>query len=264
MNIDMQPDTSAAIRAELAAIGTKHSVLQRRQRRSRIAMSTVAVSTIAAATTAAALFVAGAPGSTVTAAIGDTTTITHTGPAVVDIGRAPSTAGAVIIDITCLSEDGAVEVPTGDGSTASAIHCSQSPTGTMHLTDGQLPAEGSSDFKVNASPETTWRAVLQYASTATSKWEVNAQGQTYGVENRNGHPDLIPYATDSGEQGWALWDDAHDLEMTGPITIYRTDGVTVIGVATPTMETLPEVPVDQSLTNDLDSVKTTSPVPPAE
>ncbi|MDY0891490.1 hypothetical protein SOM11_08035 [Frigoribacterium sp. CFBP9039] len=264
MNIDMRPDTSAAIRAELAAIGTKHSVLQRRQRRTRLARAALGAGAIAVATTAAALFVAGAPGSTVTAALGDTTTATHTGPAVVDIGQAPSTAGAVIADITCLSDSGVVQVPTGDGSTASAIHCSQSPTGTMHVIDGQLPAKGSSDFRVDASPETKWRAALQYASTATSKWEVNARGQTYGIENRNGHPDLVPYATDSGEQGWALWDDAYGEEMTGPINIYRTDGVTVIGVATPPAETLPDVPLDQGLIDDLDSVETASPVPPAE
>ncbi|GAB2983435.1 hypothetical protein GCM10027282_22980 [Frigoribacterium salinisoli] len=81
------------------------------------------------------------------APLGGTTTATRTGPAVVDVGRAPSTADAVIADITCLSDSGVVRVPTGDGSTGSAIHCSRSPTGTMHVIDGQLPATPSSESR---------------------------------------------------------------------------------------------------------------------
>ncbi|GAA0963891.1 hypothetical protein [Frigoribacterium faeni] len=260
MSHDMQPETSAAIRMELAALGTRASSLQRHQRRARVTASLVGVAAVALTTSAAALFVANAPGATVTSALGTTTTATHTGPALVDIGAAPATAGAVIIDVTCLNRVGVVQVPTDDGTSTSGIDCSVSDSGTMHVTDGQLP-DGGTQFSVNASPGTTWRATLQYASSVTSEWGVNAQGQTYGIENRQGHPDLVPYTADNGRKGWVLWEKTFGADRVGTVDVYETDGVTVIGRATPPVGTLPEVPLDRGLIDDLESVETAVPSP---
>ncbi|PZF58724.1 hypothetical protein DEI81_14445 [Curtobacterium sp. MCBD17_013] len=257
MSIDMQPQTALAIRAELAAIGTRASGLQRRQRRARVTAALVGVAAVGLTTSAAALVASGVPGSTTTAAIGAATTATHTGPALVDIGKAPDRAGAVIVDITCLNHVGMVKVSTVDGGGA-GYSCRDG--GSMHVTDGRTPAEGRSRFSIEASPGTRWRAVLRYASSVTSVWGLNAEGQTYGVENKHGHPDLVPATADNGREGWVFWNDVDLAEETATVDVYESDGETVIGHTT-VIVGLPGVPLDQRYIDDLDPVRTASPSP---
>lgn len=260
MSIDMQPETSAAIRAELTAIGTRGSTLHRRQRRARVTASLIGVAAVAATTSAAALVIAGVPGTTTTSILGATTTVTRIGPALIDIGRAPATAGTVIVDITCLSDSGMVQVATLDGSTSSGVHCGGGGTGTLHVIDGQLPAAGTSTVSIQASPNTKWRAVLQYASAVTSEWGVNAQGQTYGVENQHGHPDLVPATADNGHKGWVLWDQTMGAEQSATVNVYESDGVTVVG-HTSVEVGAPAAPLDQGYIDDLNSVTSATPTP---
>lgn len=253
MSTDMHPETAAAIRAELAAIGTRHSGLQRRQRRSRLVASVAGIAAVAVTTSAAALVAAGLPGTTTTAATGATTTVTRTGPALVDIGRAPDSADAVVVEIRCRNHIGMVTVPTvGDGG--SGRSCREG--GSLRVVDGRLPAAGTTTVSIEASPGTRWTASLRYASAVTSEWGVNAHGETYGVENATGHPDLVPGRTDDGRRGWVRWDEA---AVADDVDVYETDGVTVIGRSTATVA--PEVPLDQGLVDELRSVRTATPTP---
>lgn len=256
MSQDMHPATAETIRGELAAIGTGRSRLQQRQRRVRMTSSLVAVAAVAVTTSAAAVVAAGLPGSTATTALGETTTATHTGPALVDIGRAPSGAGAVIVDLTCLNDVGMVSVPTSEGG--SGLHCSGNRGGTVHVADGRIPAAGTTTISIEASPGTQWRATVQYASAVTSDWAVNANGQTYGVENATGHPDLVPATADNGRKGWALWSQWYAAEKPGTVDVYESDGTTVIGRAK-VGAVLPDVPLDQRYIDDLGSVATATP-----
>lgn len=258
---DMPAGAAATIRAELASIGTPGSRLQRAQRRTRVTASVVGVAAVALATSAAALVVTGMPGSTATDALGSTTTVTRTGPALVDIGRAPATAGAVIVDITCLSKSGMVQVPTGDGTTGAGVSCSGDGPHRLHVVDGQLPSAGTTTFPVSSSPGTRWHAVLQYASAVTSRWSVNAKGQTFGIENQHGHPDLVPGRSDDGRLGWVLWSETAGADQPGTVDVYESDGETVIGHQTAEAGTLPELPLDQRYIDELNSV--TAPTTPA-
>lgn len=131
--------------------------------------------------------------------------------------------------------------------------------GSVRIPDGALPASGSSTFGVQASPGTEWTATLQYASTVTSAWGVNAKGQTYGVENDSGHPDLVPATADDGTRGWALWDEWAAAEQSGTVDVYASDGTTVVGHARVSIGELDEVPLDQRYVDDLDSVATAPP-----
>ncbi|MCY1693509.1 hypothetical protein [Curtobacterium sp. SL109] len=267
---DMHSGAAATIRAELAAIGTSGSRLQRAQRRTRVTASVVGVAAAALATSAAALVVTGMPGSTATDALGATTTVTRTGPALVDIGRAPETAGAVIVDVTCLSDSGMVQVSTGDGTTGAGVSCSGDGPHRLHVVDGQLPSAGTTTFPVSSSPGTRWHAVLQYASSVTSRWSVNAKGQTFGIENQHGHPDLVPGRADDGRLGWVLWSETAGAEQPGTVDVYESDGETVIGHQTADAGTMPEVPLDQRYIDELNSVSapatppaTPAPTPPS-
>ncbi|UXN26651.1 hypothetical protein N8D74_07160 [Curtobacterium flaccumfaciens] len=250
MTNDMRPEAAAAVRSELAAIGTGRSALQRQQRRARIAISVASVAAVALTTSAAALVAAGLPGTTTTAAVGHTTTATHTGPARIDIGAAPDDAGAVIVDITCRNDVGMVQVPTVGGG-ASGLSCRDE--GTMRVVDGRLPKDGTTTFSIEASTGTTWTATLQYATAVTSEWGVNDKGQTYGVPNASGHPDLVPGTADNGREGWVLWSEPDGGN------VYESDGTTVVGHWTAGVAD--EVPLDQRYVDDLNGVQTATPSP---
>lgn len=256
MSLDMHPGAATSIRSELAAIGTRGSRLQRRQRRARITVSLLAVAAVAVTTSAAALLATGLPGSTATAALGPSTTATHTGPARIEMGGAPAGAGAVIVDLTCLNTAGMVQVPTRSGESGTSCR----DLGTVHVVDGLLPAPGTTTFSVDATPGTKWRATVQYASAVTSEWSVNANGQTYGVENASGHPDLVPARADNGRTGWARWDQWSAAEKTATVDVYESDGTTVIGHAEVVVG-VDEVPLDRGLIDDLESVQTNEPDP---
>lgn len=256
MSRDMRPAAAAVIRAELAAIGSGGSRLQQRQRRVRVTSAVIAVAAVAVTTSAAALVAAGLPGSTAVTPLGQETTATHTGPALVDIGHAPQGAGAVIVDLTCLNDVGMVNVPTADGT--AGLHCRGNSGGTAHVPDGRLPRAGSTTISVESSPGTRWRATVRYASAITSDWAVNAKGQTYGVANASGHPDLVPATADNGRTGWALWSEWYAAEKTGTVNVYESDGTTVIG-RSEVVVGIDEVPLDQRYIDDLRSVETAGP-----
>ena len=261
MTTDMQPATSAAIRAELTAIGTRGSGLQRRQRRARVTASLIGVAAIAITTSAAALVAANTPGSTVTDDLGATTTVTRTGPALVDIGQAPPLANAVIVDITCLSTSGNVMFDTL-GGTQSGVSCGIADPGDhMRISDAELPANGTTILSVDASPQAKWRAVFHYATSTTSDWGVNANGQTYGVENHKGHPDLVRARADNGQWGYVFWKESVEAEQPATVNVYKSDGHTVVGRQTASTATAPAVPFDQGLADDINSVATPTPTP---
>lgn len=257
MSQDMHPAAAETIRAELAAIGTGRSRLQQRQRRVRVTSSLIAVAAVAITTSAAAIVAAGLPGSTTTSAFGKTTTTTtYTGPALIDIGRAPEGANAVIVDITCMNDVGMVTAPTDEGD--AGFHCRDNRGRTARFLNGQLPAEGTTTISIGASPGTQWKATVQYGSAATSAWAVNANGQTYGVENASGHPDLVPARADNGRKGWALYSQWYEAEKPETVNVYESDGTTVIGQAEVGV-VVPEVPLDQRYIDDLNSLETATP-----
>jgi hypothetical protein len=99
---------------------------------------------------------------------------------------------------------------------------------------------------------------VQYASTGTSGWGVNAKRQTYGVENAAGRPDLVPATADNGRKGWARWSDWFAAEKATTMSVFDSDGTTVIGHAEVVVG-LEEVPLDQRYIDGLSSVETATP-----
>jgi hypothetical protein len=231
----MNTTTAEAVRDELVAIGTPGSRLQRHQRRVRLAGLAVGVVVLGAATTGAAIVVNGFPGETTVSPLGTVITASGTGTTIVDLGAAPSDAGAVVVDITCTAAQGTISLSTipqaGSGGSSSAQMDCALGNGSMHVTDGLLPADGSTSFTIIADPGTTWDATLQYASSSSTPWGVNANGQTYGVPNANGVPDLSPALATNGKVGYILNSDLFTIEYPdhGFINVYESDGTTVIG-----------------------------------
>ncbi|GAA4159115.1 hypothetical protein GCM10022286_12960 [Gryllotalpicola daejeonensis] len=257
----MDTDFAAAVRAELVAIGTKESRLQRHQRRSRLALAGILALGIAAATTGAALVATHFPGSTVVTPVGALHSATHTGTGLLDLGPAPKGAKRVIVTIRCLSPQGSVSVTTVqsspiDSGGAGTLYCSTdsmnaalnalapgSGTATpapgttgssitnhpLRADDAALPPEGSTAITITAGPDTRWAATAQYADSSVTPWGKNERGQTYGVCNVKGCPTLIRAQAMNGKIGFVY--NAQETAELGKrhIPVYESDGTTVIG-----------------------------------
>lgn len=236
---ELDTDFAAAIRGELAAVGTKASRLQRRQRRTRLAVAGV-IAIGAMATTGAAIAVTGFPGTTTVAPIGTVVAVARTGTATIDLGPAVHGANTVILDVTCISGTGAISVPSTSGFSQDAAgkttpmvgtsewDCATRPT-TVHIKNGFL-APGSTSITVSAEPGTAWKALARYGGATTTSWGVNAHGQTYGAPNaKNGFPDLQGAQATNGRLGFISVKEFSAFRGIGCIDVYEADGSTVIG-----------------------------------
>jgi hypothetical protein len=108
---------------------------------------------------------------------------------------------------------------------------------------------GTGTVTINTSANASWTLQALYVNRVTSSWGINANGQTYGVPNQNGSPDLIAVVTDQGKiQGYVnaaeqncaaggdlksptqalAWDKASKNRNIS-IPVYTSDGTTVIG-----------------------------------
>jgi hypothetical protein len=229
---EMDPQLARALRAELAAIGTKHSRLQRHQRRSRALAVGLGVFTIAGAITGAAIVVNSVPGSTTVAPLGGITSDSHTGTGTLDLGPVPASAGAVIIDLTCLNQQETLIVPTkpqapGSPESFVTIYCS-GRIDPVHIKDALLPKPGSTTITITADPQTRSKATAEYASSFTSAWAVNARGQTYGLCNHNGCPDLMAARIIDGQEAYISTKESTALIGSGYLN-YKSDGTTFVG-----------------------------------
>lgn len=221
---------TASIEQELMSIGTPNSRLQRHRRRVRAATFTVGGIGVAGLLTGGAIFISSLPGTTtVTPMRTAPVTGSFVGTADIDLGAAPADAAVVILDIACTADGGAMEVPTTRGGAVSWDCSDPIFDGDVQISNGALPASGTTSITITAAPGTEWSVVAQYGSSNTTEWGVNAHGQTYGVPNENGVPDLIASQATNGEQGYTLESEMNEFEGEGFINVYRSDGTTVIG-----------------------------------
>ena len=193
----MNTNFAQGVRAELAAIGTKDSGLQRHQRRARRLAIGLGALALVGATTGAAIVAYNLPGTTSVATLGSSVFTTHTGTASIDLGPVPANATVVVIDWACISDDGQLALLTvpsagSAGPYGAGMNCAGSDGRTNHIDNGLLPQAGSTTVTITADPDTTWKATAQYATSTTTEWGVNNDGQTYGVPNVRGVPDLTP------------------------------------------------------------------------
>lgn len=229
----MNDQVADAVRAELALIGTRDSTLQRTQRRSRSSLVAVGILTLAGLVTGAALVVDSFPGTTTVTPIGTVVAGAGTGTGVIDLGPKPPLADSVVVDVTCISAVGEVSVLTTPddgmpGPDRAGVMCSVRDT-PMHVDNGLLPRDGTTTFTVTADPGTSWKVTASYATSTATEWGVNAQGQTFGVPNSHGTPDLVPARATNGAEGYVSDAELMGFEGAGTINVYESDGVTVIG-----------------------------------
>ena len=232
-NTEMNPGVADAVRAELAAIGTKSSRLQRHQRLARGRAIGIAAVIVVGLTTGAAIVASSFPGSTTVNPLGGVHIATQTGTGQLELGPAPAHATRVILTVHCLRPEGTISItalPQSKGAEPGfgSFYCSSREM-IWHMNDASLPDPGTTSITITADPGTAWTVTGQYASSATTPWGQNARGQTYGQCNVNGCPDLVGAQATNGNDGFVLAKQWASIRGSGYIPVYDSDGRTVIG-----------------------------------
>jgi hypothetical protein len=195
----MDPLFSEALRAELVA-RVDASLARRPRKHRRLWLGVGAVVVVGMLGTAAA--VAGGvlplPGGQAVTVLAAPVTETHTGTATVDLGPAPDGVTNVALQLRCLTA-GTFGFPDG-----ASIRCSDSDANSRTgIATYSLPlAPGQHAITIGAEPGTRWQLTATYVTQKTSAWGVNADGNTYGIQNEKGVPDLIAVSATNGRDGY--------------------------------------------------------------
>jgi hypothetical protein len=195
------------------------------------------------------------PGADVVTQVAASAEGVHTGTQTIDLGPAPEGSTHISTELTCLSagtlywEDGAsMGCGADDIESWPALY-------TMPLQPGQH----STEIRTSA-PDVRYRLKATYVNQTPTEWAVNENGDTYGVENEQGAPDLMSVFATNGKVGYAYTEELNEangssVEFTSPaealawqdarrgksfsVPVYESDGETVIGEFV--IEGLPEL-----------------------
>lgn len=186
------------------------------------------------------------PGSPSEARLAAPVVATRTGTATIYLGRAPHKANAISLTLTGLS------VGTFHFPGTASMGCSRSDIrhpGPEGCQSGEvIPLEaGQRTVTITTSAGASWRLRATYVHQVITVWKVNADGQTYGVPNKNGFPDLV--AVDQGGQSGYVKSSELNCPQAVPgedfsLPIYKSDGTTrigtfIVGVQGPGVRTVP-------------------------
>jgi hypothetical protein len=166
-------------------------------------------------------------------------TATGTGRQTVDLGTPPRGATAINISFTCLT---AGTFTFADGASVQCDSADLRRRSPPVVTYTMPIARGRNGTTITATPHARWRLIATYASVATTAWGVNANGQSYGVQNQRGIPDLIAVMATNHRTGYVYADQLNTSPPKTPseaiaqnnppprtLTVYESDGKTPIG-----------------------------------
>lgn len=242
--LTMDPIFASTIREALVAEVNKSRPPLWRRRRFWIGGLTIAgvLGASAGAATAGLLLLPGAPQLV---ALGEAVEGQGVGPGSVELGAAPESATSIGLEIWCVT---AGTFTFNDGSTFSCAvtEVGQGVTLTMPLSAGEHAV--TIDTEVGGG----WRISAAYVNSTTTPWAVNGRGDSYGVANESGSPDLLAVETTDGQLGYVYADELAEADgtaaaegFTSPeealewqqsmagkriiVPVYAHDGITKIG-----------------------------------
>jgi hypothetical protein len=143
----------------------------------------------------------GPPGGQTLTYLSPTVNVTGTGTQTVQLGPHPQGANSIRMIFTCLTS-GEFHFADGAGVTCSLADPRPSRRATSVYTMAIAPRQDTTTIK--AGPHAHWRLVVRYVRAKTTAWGVNASGQTYGVPNHSGTPDLIAVIATNHRHGYAF------------------------------------------------------------
>ena len=184
------------------------------------------------------------PGGTRTIELGEPMTFTETGTVSVPLAAPPTGATAVTTSLACL-DPGRLEWPDGASMRcldSDVVEPGADPRDTGYYVLDLVP--GQTTLTIKAAAGMRWKLSATYVRTEQTPWGVNAQGQTYGVENGDGTPDLVAVQATNGRRGYAYATELNGPQPTSPadalahqepdydgrdVPVYESDGVSRIG-----------------------------------
>lgn len=235
MSTGMTESVALAMRAELVEHVNRTAPGRPFGRRRRFPLLAVGIAAlIGGGVAAAAQLGVFLPGSTKVTALGGTVDVKAAGSKTIELGPPPAGANRVDYRFYCLSAgsfvfpDGAHETCTSGDNSVLAYHL--------------ILAPNEHSIRVTASPaQARWRLIAGYVHSTITAWGINAKGQTYGVQNSRGVPDLVAVIATNGRVGYAFFQQIVGPAPTSPaqaahwhpvsrlIPVYQPDGTTVIG-----------------------------------
>lgn len=185
------------------------------------------------------------PGADAVVTHGRPVTGTYTGTATIDLGPRPAGVTQMSIALRCLD---AGRITSQNGA---SVVCSQKDVdreGSDPSTSDIIDLEpGQTTMTISAADDIRWWMALSYVTSTATPWATNANGDTYGVANELGSPDLVAVWATNGREGYAYSReldaargplptspaDALAQQETSPRTasvpVYESDGTTLIG-----------------------------------
>lgn len=178
------------------------------------ALALVLGGTVAAAA-AAGLFTL--PGGTVDTPVGATRSDTFTGTGTLELGPRPESATGVAISFSCLTPG---SFTFDDGASVTCV----TTEGVEQLTTYVLPlgAMDGTAVTVATNSDAVWTITAGYVASETTPWAVNESGESYGVINDNGEPDLIAVRATNGQSGYVHRTDLEDANGTTAAKKFKT------------------------------------------
>ena len=245
--LEMDPVFTAALREVLVA-AVEDTPRVRRRWRWRVGAGMFVGSTLVAGGVALAAGVFSPPGAPIDTPLGSVVTVTHTGSATIDIGPPPAKATDLSLTLTCLTV-GTFDFPNGSSLSCDAADLTHPPPVARDAVEVVPLTPGQHNVTIDTSANASWTLQALYVNRVTTPWGINASGNSYGVQNQNGTPDLIAVVVDQGKtQGYVKavelncaaggevespsqaldWDQASENRNIS-IPVYESDGTTVIG-----------------------------------
>jgi hypothetical protein len=242
--MEMNPDFTAALREVLVAT-VRDTPRARRRWRWRAGTGVFLGLTVVAGGAALASGVFSLPGAPVNSPLGDVVTASRTGTATIDLGVPPATTTDVSLALTCLTV-GTFYFPNGSSMSCNSADVAHTPPIDRQASEVVPLTAGVDTVTIKTSANASWTLQAIYVNQVTSPWGVNAGGETYGVANQRGTPDLI--AVNQGIAGYVKASDlncAAGGDVKSPaealawekvsqhrnvsVPVFQSDGVTVIG-----------------------------------
>jgi hypothetical protein len=189
------------------------------------------------------------PGAPSDTQLGHIVTVSRTGTATINLGPVPRGAADVSLTLTGLTV-GTFRFPDDSSLSCSPSDLSQIPYGCQAIQVFPLRS-GRHTVSITTTADASWRLQATYINRVITPWKTNALGETYGVPNVHGFPDLIAVIFDNGGSSGFVKSTDMNCAMSGgrpptsptqalarqkaldgrsvSVPVYKNDGKTKIG-----------------------------------
>ena len=213
--IGFEPTFGSSLRTELQRRVRLAARPVWRRPRVLVTAAGVAVTLALGGTAAATAGLIVLPGAPNVVPLGKAVAEQHQGTSSVDLGTPPAGATNIAVEFWCLSPG---NFTLGDGS---VVTCDASDVGSRSVATLPL-ATGQHSTSVSTSNDAQWKLSAAYVNSTTTPWAVNAHGQSYGVPNSHGTPDLVAVQTTDGKDGYALATEIADANGTTAAKTFKS------------------------------------------